>query len=121
MRYAFALTPGRKDIKLMSRRFTPAHTLPDSNDTRSLGLCVGRLQIDGEPIALDDDAHCRDGWHEREPGWRWTRGCASLPADTRVVVIDLSGEGSYWEEPEEIAAQATVKPRDLTSIAPLSA
>lgn len=100
-RLAFALPPDRRDIRIMSRTFVPAHTLAQSSDPRTLGVCVKRLQIDGEDVALDDESYFRDGWHELEPGQRWTQGSAPLLANTRLVVIDLAGQGFYWKEERE--------------------
>jgi hypothetical protein len=96
-RLAFALPENSADIRLMSRVFIPAHALADSGDARSLGLCVGRLQLDGDVVDLAKDERLAEGWHEREPTHRWTRGDARLPPDTRLVVIDLAGPGHYWD------------------------
>jgi len=98
-RFGFAVAAGCADIRLMSRTFIPAHTVATSADPRSLGVCVGRLQLDGEDIALDDEARFREGWHLSEPGLRWTTGSTPLPARTRLIVINLAGDGCYWQEP----------------------
>jgi len=100
-RFAFVLRRDCRDIRMVSRTFIPAHTRPQSSDTRALGICVSRLQIDGEDIALDGQSGFQDGWHEGEPGQRWTQGEAPLPANTRLVVIDLAGRGHYWREGAE--------------------
>jgi Hint domain-containing protein len=106
MRFAFALPVGRKDIWLTSRTCIPAHTLADYADTRLLGVCIRRLQIDGETITLDDASLDNPGWSHLETrpdieDKRWTRGRAALPAETRLVVIDLAGNGCYWREPRD--------------------
>jgi hypothetical protein len=98
MRFAFLLPADRADIRLKSRTFVPAHTVASRADTRALGVCVVRFQIDGEEIALANEAHFGEGWHHLEPGLRWTRGDPPLPANTRLVVIDLAGEGCYWRD-----------------------
>jgi hypothetical protein len=85
----------------MSRTFIPAHTLAESTDTRSLGICVGRLQINGGEVPLDDETLLANDWNEMEPGQRWTRGSVTLPAKTRLIVIDLAGLGHYWQERRE--------------------
>jgi hypothetical protein len=105
-RFAFTLPTGCADIRLMSRTFIAAHTCAESSDTRSLGLCVKRLQIDGEDVPLDDQTVLGDGWNdlERCPGvgdQRWTRGSTPLPAKARLIVIDLAGPGHYWQEPKD--------------------
>jgi Tol biopolymer transport system component len=97
-RLAFALPPDRREIALVSRAFVPAHAFADSADGRTLGLCVGKLQIDGEDIALGDESLPDAGWHDLEDGQRWTRGVAPLPPGTRLVMIDLAGPGHYWRE-----------------------
>ena len=100
-RFGFAFPADCRDIRLMSRTFIPAHTCAGSADPRSLGICVRRLQIDGDDVALDDEARFRVGWHEMETGQRWTRGSAPLPAKTRLVLIDLAGDGYYWSGPKD--------------------
>jgi hypothetical protein len=111
LRLAFALPAGCGDIWLRSRTFVPAHTLAQSTDTRSLGICVSRLQIDGETIGLDDASLDSQGWSKLEMyadmgDQRWTLGGTRLPTKTRVVVIDLAGDGYYWcERKDDVVAQ----------------
>jgi hypothetical protein len=102
-RLAFFLPEPLRDIVLNSRAFTPAHVLPASTDDRSLGLCVARVQIDGEDIALDA-ADLAEGWHDPEggdgaPARRWTNGAARLRPGARFVIVDLGGSGLYWRAP----------------------
>jgi uncharacterized membrane protein len=96
-RFAFLLPDRCEEIRLTSRTFIPAHNVAESADPRLLGVCVGRLQIDGEEIALNDAAPIGEGWRDLEPGRRWTQGEALLPANSRLVVIDLAGDGHYWQ------------------------
>ena len=98
-RFAFVLPRGCVDIRLKSRTFIPAYTRPESIDDRSLGICIKRLQIDGEAIALESEALLSASWHGLETDQRWTRGSAPLPANSRLVVIDLAAPGRYWREP----------------------
>ncbi|MBB4196769.1 hypothetical protein CCR94_20820 [Rhodoblastus sphagnicola] len=105
-RMFFVVPEGAKDIALMSKTFTPAHATPDSYDTRELGLCVERLQIDGADVALERDDALGAGWREAECddgafARRWTDGRARLPASGRLFMIDLGGEGRYWREPTD--------------------
>jgi hypothetical protein len=65
-RLAFMLPAQCSTIELRSSSFVPAHVQPASNDRRSLGLCVGRLQVDGNDLPLDDDKAFSDGWHRCE-------------------------------------------------------
>ncbi len=102
-RLAFLLPSQCSKIELRSRSFTPAHVDPASNDTRSLGLCVGRLLLDGAEISLLEDAAFSHGWHafERDcdSGWRWTQDRVPLAAGTRLLLIDLARHGQYWSRP----------------------
>jgi len=99
-RLAFVLPAGVEDVKLCSRTFVPAHTCADTDDRRTLGLCLSRLQINGTEIALDDEKVLGHGWHNPEGGpcaaWRWSNGVSSLPIRARLIVIDLAGPGHYW-------------------------
>jgi hypothetical protein len=102
-RLAFIL-PASATIELRCRCFVPAHVDPASNDRRSLGACLKRLQLDGVDVALEDEAAFALGWHalERDPQgqpWRWSRDRALLPAGTRLIVIELRESGHYWAEP----------------------
>jgi ELWxxDGT repeat protein len=99
-RFAFELPAGCANIRLMSRTFIPAHTRPGSADGRSLGLCIKRLQINGDDVALDDESLNWDGWNgfERRGRHRWTRGDARMPPGVRLILIDLAVRGSYWQE-----------------------
>jgi hypothetical protein len=114
-RLAFMLPAQCSTIELHSRSFVPAHVQPASNDLRSLGLCVGRLQVDGNDLSLDDDSAFSEGWYPCEcadagTGWRWTRGQAALPSNSRLIVIDLHGRGYYWrtqpDAPSEVITRS---------------
>jgi hypothetical protein len=105
-RLAFALPAGGRQIALQSRLFVPAHCLAQSLDPRQLGLCVGVMQIDGEPLELEDDEQCASGWHEAERvgerfSHRWTAGSTPLPAGARLVILDLAGVGYFWRNLRE--------------------
>jgi hypothetical protein len=97
-RLAFRIPYGRRDIRLVSRTFVPAHAVAESDDRRALGVCVGKLQIDFDVMSLDDARLSDAGWHDRELDHRWTRGDTPLPPGTRLVVIDLAGPGHYWRD-----------------------
>lgn len=104
-RLAFLVPEGAKDIALLSNVFVPAD-IAHGADPRELGLCVGRLQIDGEDVDLERDAALGSGWHEAEYdngafARRWTTGKASLTAGARLVMVDLEGFGYYWVEPKD--------------------
>lgn len=101
-RLAFLLPAGCSRIALRSHRFIPAHINPMSHDTRTLGLAVGRLQIDGADVAVGDNSALSNGWHQferHEDGHRqrWTDGDTPMPSGARLIVIDLAGRGYYWD------------------------
>lgn len=89
--------PGQaRDVLLVSRAMVPAHIRADSDDTRVLGVMVTRVAVDGVTIPLDD-ALLEAGWHDVEPGCRWTTGCATLPCAGRAVLeLDVAQLGAYW-------------------------
>jgi hypothetical protein len=108
-RLHFKLPEGGREIALRSKVFVPTHTIAESADARALGLCVGRLQIDGSTVTLADDEACVSGWHQVESAdrcfsHRWTNGATPLPSGVRFVIVDLAGIGHYWREPEDRAA-----------------
>ena len=96
---------------LKSKTFIPAYTKAESDDERELGLCVARLQIDGEEVSLEDELLSPRGWHQAEYddgrfARRWTRGDVELPLGARLVVVELAGQGYYWREYAPIAVAA---------------
>jgi len=105
-RLGFVLPACGREIALRSNVFVPAHTVAESSDARELGLCVGRLRIDGSALALDDDETCASGWRAAEIAdgrfsHRWTTGAAPLPAGARSVIVDLAGFGRYRRVAED--------------------
>ena len=111
---AFGLPEGCQSLILKSKTFIPAHARAESFDDRDLGLCVARLQIEGDDVALEDATLSACDWYgpETDAGKfarRWTRGEALLPAGARLVLINLAGHGYYWREPVETAARAACR------------
>jgi hypothetical protein len=106
-RVAFMLPAAHASIELRCRRFTPAQMNPSSDDVRSLGICVERLQLDGADMALADEAAFAEAWHPLERSssrqgqpWRWSQDRMPLPVGTRLLVIDLCHQGAhYWMKP----------------------
>jgi hypothetical protein len=101
---AFVLPPQCTGIELRSRQFVPAQMKPSDKDSRSLGINVRRLQIDGVEIPLEQEHPFASGWHEHEldqaddrSDWRWTTGQASLPEGARLIVVELNLWGVYWQ------------------------
>jgi Hint domain len=113
MRIAFMLPEARASIELRCRSFSPAQINPVSDDTRSLGICVSRLQLDGIDVPLDSEDAVTLGWHELErnpdgQSWRWSHDRTRLAAGTRLLVIDQCNKGPYyWMAPgaRPVAAQ----------------
>ena len=111
-RVAFLLPAARTTIELRCRCFTPAQIDPANDDTRSLGICVNRLQRDGEDVDLGEDGAFAAGWHPLERSfsprgepWRWSRDRARLAAGTRLLVMDLCHQGRhYWTKPRNAGA-----------------
>jgi hypothetical protein len=112
-RLAFLLPAQCSTIELRSRSFVPAHVFAANSDWRSLGLCVGRLQLDGVDLALADAATFAEGWHPLESNgkgthWRWSCERVPLPAGSRLILIDLAGRGSYWNRPRAVPCSDSV-------------
>jgi hypothetical protein len=95
-RHHFALAAGAKDIRLVSRVWTPGHMRPDSADDRRLGVLVVGLACDGARLPL---ASLAGGWLDGGDDWRWTDGCAALDAGVRRITVDLDGDPLYLEAP----------------------
>ncbi len=51
--HRFAVPAGTRTLRLASRRWVPAERLSGSTDTRTLGVCVRALRLDGVGLALD--------------------------------------------------------------------
>jgi collagen type I/II/III/V/XI/XXIV/XXVII alpha len=95
------LPEGTSLIRLVSRRAIPAHTRPDSDDRRCLGVAVGGIRLDGRQVPLTDP-RLGCGWHAAEQELRWTDGDAALaPAGARVIDIAIAMTERYWLEAEE--------------------
>ncbi len=96
-RLRFRVPAGTRVLRLASRRWVPAWLLSASTDTRTLGVCVRALWLDGDAVPLDDP-RLSEGWHDAEDGpQRWTAGLAALPV-AGVVEVLVGGFAEYWEE-----------------------
>ena len=85
-------------VRLVSRRWVPAHMRPNEADTRILGVAIANLRLDGRTVTLDDP-RLSSGWHAAEPDWRWTDGDAGIAlAGVRTVRFDVAMRGTYWHE-----------------------
>ncbi len=93
----FTLPPGVTDVRLQSRHTVPAWMDPASHDRRRLGIAIGSLSLDGQPVALDDPRF-GSGWHAPEPHWRWSDGDAGLTVSGAAVLeVAVAMSGRYWE------------------------
>jgi hypothetical protein len=99
-----ALPDGTNTLRLLSRQFVAAQTVPESDDCRRLGVAVVRIWLDGVEVALDD-ARLESGWSSRENGLRWTGGDAALAVGgARLLQIELGPPGCYWADPAPLRA-----------------
>ncbi len=96
------LPAAARSIRLKSSTWVPAQTRANEQDTRSLGVAIGNLRLDGRKIGLDDP-RLSSGWHAAEPAaadWRWTDGDAGLAlAGVCELAFDVAITGSYWKTP----------------------
>ncbi len=91
--------PGCTALRLASRAWVPAEMLDAADDTRRLGVAIAGLRLDGVPVALSDP-RLRAGWHDPEPGWRWTDGEARIAlACAGLVEFEVVLTGRYWAKP----------------------
>lgn len=100
-RMAFSLPADCVEVELRTRTFVPSRVIPSSQDARALGVCVGRLRIDGVEWPLDATPLFHSGWHalERCPSGathRWTQSCVALPAGTRSLILDIASPSHCW-------------------------
>ena len=94
------LPEGVREVRLCSRVWVPAHMHADEQDTRVLGVALGRLWRDGREAALDSPALVR-GWHAPEPMGRWTDGeGVLLLTGVRTLSFALAMVGNYWRGAE---------------------
>jgi hypothetical protein len=90
------LQSGGHGGRFVSRCFVPAQMVPESVDHRRLGVAVAAVRLDGEMISLDGP-RLADGWHEVEPGLRWTDGGAGLVlGGARELAVEIAMVGRYW-------------------------
>jgi hypothetical protein len=91
--------PGTTVLALVSRRWMPALTRAAETDTRTLGVAIRRLWLDGRLVSLDSPG-LSAGWHGAEAGHRWTDGRAELGVGgVREVAFELAMTGRYWLPP----------------------
>jgi hypothetical protein len=80
--YEFAVAAGACEIRVISRSVVPAYLDPSLTDIRQLGICLVSMALRNERLEVllrADDPAFSDGFHDVEPGQRWTNGRALLP------------------------------------------
>ena len=80
--YSFAIPAGSGAIWLASRSAVPAEVEAASPDRRRLGVLVERIVLREDELRTEigcGHASLRQGFHDRESGYRWTDGMARLP------------------------------------------
>lgn len=81
-----------------SRSAIPGHITHDPRDCRQLGIKIATLTIDDTIIPLDHTA-LTEGWHNPEPGGRWTDGAAVIPAalltDSAEIAVSIAATLAY--------------------------
>ncbi len=106
----FDLPRGAARGWLVSSTYRPCERLADSGDTRSLGIAVQALRLDGVPLALSS---LRNGWHAAEADWRWTNGRAAIKLrGASRLSLRLGPQGLYLA-PDAASHRAGAAPAGL--------
>jgi hypothetical protein len=91
----YLLPEGTGKVRLQSRQAIPGMAV---GDDRVLGVAVGSLALDGVPVALDSP-RLAEGWHAKEPSWRWTDGDAVIEVGgARTLVLEVALTQRYWQD-----------------------
>jgi hypothetical protein len=80
--HIFDIPAGAVDVFIVSRRVVPAEHEPGRSDRRRLGVSILSLVLRNDRVEIRvraDDPELWEGFHEAEPGHRWTDGMARLP------------------------------------------
>ncbi len=105
----FAVPAGARSLRLNSRSAVPAEIGEDATDTRRLGVAVTAIERNGVAAPLDHPS-LGAGWHEAEPGLRWTEGDATIDVSgLDHLELSLLPALGYWQErrgPDAKAAAA---------------
>jgi hypothetical protein len=110
----FALPPGTRSCRLLSRSAVPIEVEEASPERRRLGVAVAALRHAGSPVSLAD-RRLGAGWHAVETAgsaaWRWTDGDALLALGPGPLEIDLALTARYWEDatPARPPVRATLR------------
>jgi autotransporter passenger strand-loop-strand repeat protein len=102
------LPEGAETLRLVSRTWVPAQIDAEAGDTRTLGVAVGRIWLDGRAASLDSPA-LAEGWHAPEPAGRWTNGDASVAVrGVRELAFRVAMTGKYWQAAQPLAASSSL-------------
>jgi hypothetical protein len=103
----FVLPANARDVALRSAAGVPAETCADPSDRRILGAAITGLTLiaGGKRTEIDlNGPHA--GFHDAEPGQRWTNGNAmiKLPAYTgrAILEVKLAGQATRWQAPAAV-------------------
>ena len=78
-----------QSVRLLSLTWVPAQTRAAESNTRTLGVAIGRMWLDGRE-GISTVRGLWSGWHVTAAGWRWTDGDAELAvAGTRDLAFEL--------------------------------
>lgn len=96
-RLCFALPPGARRLRLVSRAAQPAWCRPWLDDRRALGLNVARIRLRGQGAVTDlplDGPHLAQGWWDLERAGnathRWTNGDAAITLPFAADTLELT-------------------------------
>jgi hypothetical protein len=93
--HRFHLPAGTAALRLMSRSAVPAEIEAEAVDHRRLGVAVRQLMLDGR-LVRQTSLRLQAGWHDAEPGWRWTDGDAVLDCRGRTRLDVLLGPARFF-------------------------
>jgi hypothetical protein len=114
MVYRFDVREPVRELRIVSRSFTPSGISAGDEDCRRLGVCLGGIAINTggltEEVTIADPA-LGEGFYATESNgvveWRWTNGDARLPssllerAEQMTLELRLLWPGSYWTASEQ--------------------
>ena len=103
----FKVPPTARTLHLVSRTVR-VQDLVDTEDTRTVGVAVGRIWASGRQVGLDT-LEGKPGWWDQEAGevpYRWTHGTATLPCGSRTLRIEVLRQLEYLVRPERQATTA---------------
>jgi hypothetical protein len=83
--------PGSAGQGVLRTRWATPQAFLGGSDQRKLGVAVARIAF-GHRVTRLDHWSLRGGWHETEPGWRWTDGAAQIlvPAGAHQMEVEIA-------------------------------